>query len=118
MKRERMRLRAIFGVLTVTVSALTARAQVGPPPDYAGDFWTRSTLTGDWGGLRNELATKGMTFDLSATQAEMGVLNGGGNEKGESAGRSGFFFHPPKPQAGVGGGGWCSPAGGGEEGVR
>jgi porin len=46
-------------------------------PDYSGDFMTRSTMTGDWGGLRNELAKKGLTFDLSVTQIYQGVTGGG-----------------------------------------
>jgi porin len=44
---------------------------------YSGNFWTRSTLTGDWGGLRNDLAAKGITFDMSLTQVYQGVVNGG-----------------------------------------
>jgi len=40
-----------------------AKAQL-PTPDYSGDFLTRSTFTGDWGGVRNDLAKKGITFDL------------------------------------------------------
>src|SRR5271157_6569213 len=44
---------------------------------YSGDFLTRSTMTGDWGGLRNDLAEKGVTFDLNATQVGQGVVNGG-----------------------------------------
>ena len=32
-------------------------------PTYSGDLLNRSTLTGDWGGARNELAAKGVTID-------------------------------------------------------
>ena len=38
---------------------------------------TRSTLSGDWGGLRNELAAKGVTFDMSLTQSAQGIVHGG-----------------------------------------
>jgi len=49
-----------------------------PPKQYTGgDLWSRSTLTGDWGGLRNDLAMKGLTFDFSTTQALQGNLGGG-----------------------------------------
>jgi porin len=44
---------------------------------YSGDFWTRSTLTGDWGGLRNELAAKGITLDVNFTQTVQGIVSGG-----------------------------------------
>jgi porin len=48
-----------------------------PPKDYRGDFWTRPAMTGDWGGLRNDLAQKGLTMELSYTQALQGNVAGG-----------------------------------------
>jgi porin len=48
-----------------------------PSPNYSGDFWTRSTLSGDWGGLRNELAARGVTLDMSLTQSAQGIVHGG-----------------------------------------
>jgi porin len=44
---------------------------------YSGDIWSRSTLTGDWWGLRNQLAQKGVTVDMSLTQAAQGIVHGG-----------------------------------------
>jgi porin len=52
-------------------------ADAAPRNPYSGDLWTRSTLSGDWGGLRNDLATKGVTIDLSLTQAAQGIVHGG-----------------------------------------
>ncbi|MDA8239345.1 MAG: carbohydrate porin [Nitrospiraceae bacterium] len=54
---------------------------------YSGDFLMRSTLMGDWGGTRNDLAKKGVTFDMSLTQAGMSVISGGKNIGWEYAGR-------------------------------
>ena len=54
---------------------------------YSGDFWTRSTESGDWGGDRNYLASKGVTFDMSLTQTAMSVISGGKNTGWEYAGR-------------------------------
>ncbi len=50
-----------------------------PPPalSYSGDFTMRSTLTGDWGGTRNELANRGLTLNMFLTQVGMGVVSGG-----------------------------------------
>ena len=45
-----------------------AGPQLVEPVDYSGDLWTRPALTGDWGGLRNELSQKGLKFELSVTQ--------------------------------------------------
>jgi len=44
---------------------------------YSGNFWTRSTLSGDWWGFRNQLADKGVTIDISLTQAAQGIVHGG-----------------------------------------
>jgi len=54
------------------------RAGDAPPANpYSGDFWTRSTLSGDWWGLRNQLAEKGISFDVSFTQVGQGIVSGG-----------------------------------------
>ena len=48
-----------------------------PSPNYSGDFGLRSTLSGDWGGLRNDLAARGVTLEMSLTQSAQGVVHGG-----------------------------------------
>lgn len=69
----------------LTTSALAEeQAPVNP---YSGDFWSRSTLTGDWGGVRNDLAAKGATFDLSLTQITQGVISGGKDNLWKYGGR-------------------------------
>lgn len=60
---------------------------------YSGDLLSRSTLTGDWGGFRNELAAKGVTFDGNVTQIEQGVVDGGRDDEWEYGGRGLFKFH-------------------------
>ena len=52
-------------------------ADDAPANPYSGDFWTRSTLTGDWWGVRNQLAEKGVSIDMSLTQAAQGIVHGG-----------------------------------------
>ena len=47
----------------------------------------RSTLTGDWGGARNDLAAKGITFDSSLTQVTQGVVSGGKDGTWQYGGR-------------------------------
>jgi porin len=58
-----------------------------PAPNYSGDFQTRSTLTGDWGGARNDLAKKGVTVDLNLTQVGQGNISGGKDVGWEYGGR-------------------------------
>lgn len=75
---------ALWGVAAIAQTTQPTESQQStrpaPPPatpNYSGDFWTRSTLTGDWGGVRNQLADHGMTFDFSVTQIYQGVTGGG-----------------------------------------
>ena len=60
---------------------------------YSGDFWTRSTLTGDWGGARNDLAKKGIIFDLGLTQVYQGTVDGGKKKTWEYGGRGDLTIH-------------------------
>lgn len=74
----------LFGIF------LGIEAQAGeasPSNQYSGDFWFRSTLTGDWAGVRNDLAAKGVTFDLSLTQAYQGIVGGGKEQVWKYGGR-------------------------------
>jgi len=53
-----------------------------PLKDYSGDFWTMPNLLGDWGGERNELAKKGITFEVDLTQVFQGNARGGKSTSG------------------------------------
>jgi hypothetical protein len=57
-----------------------------PVPSYGGDFWSRSYLTGDWGGLRSKLADRGVQFEFNVTQIFQGVASGGTNRTGRYSG--------------------------------
>jgi porin len=48
-----------------------------PVPDYSGDVWNRSTMTGDWGGKRQDLADHGIQFKLGLTQIYQRIGHGG-----------------------------------------
>jgi porin len=49
----------------------------GMPGTEAGDFGHRTQLSGDWGGLRTDLARHGLFFDLYSTSAYQDVVSGG-----------------------------------------
>lgn len=56
-------------------------------PDYSGNFWSQSHLTGDWGGIRNDLANKGVQTEIRWNQTVQSVVEGGrdtGTEYGGS----------------------------------
>jgi porin len=54
---------------------------------YSGSLWDRSTLTGDWGGMRNDFAAKGVTVDATLTQVWQKVVEGGTDKSGTYGGR-------------------------------
>jgi len=68
----------VFIFFHLVAFAVTAGAGEAPSATpYSGDIWSRSTLSGDWWGVRNELAVKGVTIDMSLTQAAQGIVHGG-----------------------------------------
>ena len=55
-----------------------AQAEEAPEAStYGGSLWSRSTLSGSWGGVRDRWAAKGITFGLDATYTLQGVAGGG-----------------------------------------
>jgi porin len=54
-----------------------AWAQLPQIDNYGGDLWSRPGLTGDWGGLRNSLAKKGINLDVDLVQSLQGLNSGG-----------------------------------------
>jgi porin len=78
---------SVMVLLDVSLGTNAAAEEATSAYPYSGDLSTRSTLTGDWGGVRNDLAAKGITFDASLTQIEQGVVDGGKNGSWEYGGR-------------------------------
>ena len=76
------------------------------PTPYSGDIWTRSTLSGDWGGLRNEWAAKGVTLDMNITQVGQGVVGGGKNGAWEYGGRGDLILNLDSGKLGLWPGGF------------
>ena len=57
---------------------LPAQAEESPEASpYGGSLWSRSTLSGNWGGVRDQWAAKGLTIDLDATYTFQVVVSGG-----------------------------------------
>jgi len=75
---------------------------------YSGDFLKRSTLTGDWGGLRNQLAAKGVTFDVNLTQVGQGVVSGGRDSHWEYGGRGDLILKMDTGKMGLWPGGFLT----------
>ena len=77
----------IIFLLGISLTARVVAQDTSPKDPYSGDLLSRSTLTGDWGGLRNEWAQKGFTIDLNITQIGQGVVNGGKSSAWQYGGR-------------------------------
>lgn len=52
-------------------------ASAVPNDTFGGDFWSRPKLTGHWGGLRDQWASRGVTVDLDGVYTFQGVADGG-----------------------------------------
>lgn len=65
-----------LGVLLAVLAPTALSAQTMAPETYAGDFWSRPRLTGDWGGFRDTMAKHGATLDVDWLQTLQGVMSG------------------------------------------
>ncbi len=73
-------LKVILVGLIVLFAQNCAWGQPYPLPDtWGGDIFSRPRLTGDWGGLRDELGKNGVVFDVDLLMTPQTVLSGGRN---------------------------------------
>src|SRR5580692_4325222 len=64
--------------LTMLVAPDAIRAQPYPVPDtWGGDIFSRPRLTGDWGGLRDDLGKMGVVLDVDLLMTPQVNLSGG-----------------------------------------
>lgn len=93
-----MRIKWIFLTTLVLLTVILLPETVGaaeteeemprivPYMNYGGDFFSQSTLTGDWGGIRQDWMDKGLRFDMSLTQTLQRNLAGGTAYEGSYTG--------------------------------
>jgi len=99
----------VLFLLGVSIGAAASAADAPDEKPYSGDIWTRSTLSGDWGGLRNELAAKGVTLDMSLTQVTQGIVHGGKKTGWQySGGRGDLNLHVDTGKLGLWPGGFLT----------
>jgi porin len=70
----------VVGLVGLLLACPVAAQPVPIPTTWGGDFWSRPRLTGNWGGLRDELGKKGVVLDLDLLQLPQGVVSGGQDE--------------------------------------
>jgi porin len=72
------RMLGAWGFLGCLLLPSLARAQPYPTPDtWGGDIWSRPRLTGDWDGLRDDLAKMGIVLDVDLLATPQDVASGG-----------------------------------------
>jgi porin len=96
----------IIFLLGISVGARVGAQDTSTKDPYSGDLWNRSTLTGDWGGFRNEWAQKGITFDFNITQIGQGVVNGGKSGAWQYGGRGDLVINLDSQKLGLWPGGF------------
>ena len=107
MKMKRLVVIMMFLILFGLSFTAQSNAEVADSPKpYSGDFWSRSTLTGDWGGIRNDWAAKGITFDIDLTQTAQSVVLGGKDIGWEYGGRGDITFNLDTQKLGLWPGGF------------
>jgi hypothetical protein len=66
-------------------TASTADQGILPVPDYSGEIGARSNLTGDWAGVRQNWADRGVTMAIDWYQAYQDIIDGGFEEGSENS---------------------------------
>jgi porin len=105
MKRS-MVVAVIIFLFGVAISTKAVADEASPSRTYSGDFWTRTTLSGDWGGVRNDLFEKGVAFDINLTQVGIGVVGGGKDTGWEYGGRGDITLNVDTQKLGLWPGGF------------
>lgn len=104
-----IRIASLARALIAAIIVVSTHAIAADPlatPDYSGSFWSRSTMTGDWGGERQQLANKGVTVDMTLVQVYQGVLTGGLDESWRYGGRENISLNVDTQKLGLWPGGF------------
>lgn len=76
------------GSKTADAKTAQAEATLFPVPNFTGDLWSRSKLTGDWGGLRTTLGRNGVQLDVDNVHTFQNVTSGGADSAGRYLGNA------------------------------
>ena len=84
----------------LNASRVFAQTDSQPPP-FDGPWDSRLKLTGDWGGLRDQMRDHGITLDISTTTYYQGTASGGLHDGFEFGGRSDYILNVDGQKAGL-----------------
>jgi porin len=96
----------LTGLILLFVPNL-ARAQPYETPDtWGGDILTRPRLTGDWGGIRDDLAKMGVVLDVDLLATPQDVVSGGRSTGGNFWGNLDYTLNVDTQKVGLWPGGF------------
>ena len=96
---------AVFLVALVISMPLYAQPYEAPPT-WGGDLASRPRLTGNWGGVRDDLAKKGVVFDADVSWTTQKITGGGKNSSGGNWGNANTTLNVDTGKAGLWPGGF------------
>jgi porin len=84
--KSKLRLAVLATLFSASLPALAMPEAI--PETWGGDLATRPRLTGDWGGLRDEMAKKGIVLDVDAYWTPQTITSGGRDAGGSNWGNA------------------------------
>jgi len=96
----------LVGAGLLLVAAPGSAQPYATPSTWGGDFWSRPRLTGDWGGLRDEMAAKSIVFDVDLLVTPQDTLSGGRSTGGDTWGNGDYTLNVDTEKAGLWAGGF------------
>jgi porin len=101
----------LVGAFLLLASAPAMAQPYQVPQTWGGDFSNRPRLTGDWGGMRDELGAKGVVLDVDLTVTPMDVLSGGKSTGSETWGNVDYTLNVDTQKLGLWPGGFVNVSG-------
>ena len=98
--------RLLLALAFVILSSQASAQLADVPATWGGDIFSRPRLTGDWGGLRDELAQKGIVFDVDLLLTPQIVMGGGRNTGGDFWGNMDYTLNVDTQKLGLWPGGF------------
>lgn len=87
-------------------SSANALGPVEVPETWGGDLFSRERLTGDWGGVRDEMSKKGVVLDANMLLMPGGVVTGGKDTGAEFWGNVDYTLNLDTDKMGLWSGGF------------
>lgn len=100
------RLASVAWLVALAVSMPLCAQPYPVPSTWGGSLATRARLTGDWGGVRDDLGKKGIVFDEDVYWTPQAIVDGGRNQTGGNWGNAVTSIHIDTAKAGMWPGGY------------